>query len=227
MSKLVLFDVDKTLIQGSKVKDNIAYPEAFKKVYGVDTNIEIIEHAGMTDQQIMIDVLKKNGLNEKTIKSKLKECTEALIDSFNKSIDSEEILLMDGVKELLEELNRNRVLMGLVTGNLEAIARTELKKAGIKQYFKIGGFGSDGFERTDLVRLAVKRAEEKFGFKFKNNVLLMGDTPRDITAGKEAGIKTIGIATGNYSKKQLENAGADFVFEDLKGTDKVLRILLN
>ena len=69
--------------------------------------------------------------------------------------------------------------------------------------------------------------EEKFGFKFHNNVFIMGDTPRDITAGKEAGIKTIGIATGNYSKKQLENAGADFVFEDLKGTDKVLRILLN
>ena len=136
MKKLVLFDVDKTLIQGSKVKDDLAYPEAFKKVYGVDTSIEIIGHAGMTDQQIIIDVMKKNGLDEQTIKAKLKECAKALIDSFNKNIGGEEIILMDGVKELLEALNKKRVLMGLVTGNLEPIARTELKKAGINKYVK-------------------------------------------------------------------------------------------
>lgn len=224
--RLVLFDLDGTLIRTPKSKDDVAYPEAFKKVYGIDTNIGIIEHSGMTDQQIIIDVMKKNGLDEPAVRRKLKECTEALINSFNKSIGGEEILLMPGVRELPEELNRNKVLMGLVTGNLEAIARTELKKAGINKYFKIGGFGSDGFKRTDLVRLAIKRAKEEYKMIF-DDVFIVGDTPRDIAAGKKVGIKTVGVATGNYTMQQLKNAGADFVFGDLRNTKKILNTILN
>ncbi|TET60029.1 hypothetical protein E3J48_07135 [Candidatus Aerophobetes bacterium] len=59
-----------------------------------------------------------------------------------------------------------------------------------------------------------------------NNVFLFGDTPRDMIAGKEAGIRTIGVTTGVYSKLQLENAGADFVLKSLEDTNEVLKIIL-
>jgi len=45
-------------------------------------------------------------------------------------------------------------------------------------------------------------------------------------AGKEAGIRTIGVTTGVYSKLQLENAGADFVLKNLEDTNEVLKIIL-
>jgi len=63
MDKLVLFDIDSTLIKGAKGHRE-AFSEAFKEIYGVDTTIDIINHHGMTDQQIIIEVLKKNGLDE-------------------------------------------------------------------------------------------------------------------------------------------------------------------
>lgn len=225
MNKLILFDIDRTLILGSRAHHK-AFSEAFKKVYGVDTNIDIINHHGMTEQQVIIEVLKKNGLNEQKIKSKLKECMKIMIDSFKESIDNDEIILLDGVRGLLEELEENDFLIGLVTGNLEEIARGKLKKVGINHYFKVGGFGNDDIDRVNLVKLAIKRAEENFNFKSNNNVFLFGDTPHDIKAGKKAGVKTIGVTTGIYSKEQLKNASADVVLENLKDTNKILKLIL-
>lgn len=225
MDRLILFDIDRTLIKSSK-GHSTAFSEAFNIVYGVDTTIDIINYHGMTDQQIIIEVLKKNGLDEQTIKSKLEECMKAIINSFNRVIDNDEIIVLDGVQELLEELNSHSVLLGLVTGNLEPIARGKLKKVGLNHYFKISGFGSDDINRTSLVKLAIKRAEENFDFKFDNNVFLFGDAPQDMKAGKGANVRTIGVTTGIYSKEELENAGADFILKNLKNINKILKIIL-
>lgn len=224
MNKLILFDIDRTLIISSQAHHK-AFSEAFKKIYGVETSIEVINHHGMTDQQIIIEVLKKSGLNEQEIKSKIKECIGAMVDSFNKFIERERIVPLDGVLELLEELEENNFLIGLVTGNLEDIARGKLKKAGINHYFKIGGFGSDDINRANLVKLAIRRAEEKFAFEPSNNVFLVGDAPQDMKAGKEAEIKTIGVTTGIYSKEQLKDGGADFILENLKDKNKIFKII--
>jgi len=226
MNKLVLFDIDKTLISGNR-SHIAAFSEAFKRVYGLDADIAIINHHGMTDQQIIIEVLKKKGLGESEIKSKLENCMKAMVESFNEIISSDEIIILAGVRELLRKLDENNILMGLVTGNLELIARGKLKKVGLNNYFKIGGFGSDDKNRTNLVNLAIKRAEENAGFTFNNNVFLFGDTPRDIEAAQEAGVKTIGVATGIYSEEQLKDAGADFVLGNLKDAKKVLEIISN
>ncbi|MDO8503546.1 MAG: HAD family hydrolase [bacterium] len=223
MNKLVLFDIDRTLLIG----DGSGHPrfsKAFKEVYGVDTDINVIDHHGMTDKQIIIEVLKKNGLDESIIKSKLESCADRTVDFFKENIGSQKIILLDGVEELLERLLKDGVFLGLVTGNLEPIARSKLEKVGISDYFKVGGFGSDDINRANLVKIAIKRAEENFNSKF--DVFLVGDTPRDILAGKEAQVRTIGVATGIHSLEQLENSGADFVLEDLKDTNKIMGIIL-
>ena len=36
-----------------------------------------------------------------------------------------------------------------------------------------------------------------------------GDTPRDVEAGHGAGIRVVGVATGEYTVEQLLEAGAD------------------
>jgi len=225
INKLVLFDIDKTLIKGSRAH-SAAFSKAFRKVYGIATNIDIINHHGMTDQQIIIEVLKKNGLDEQTIKLKLEKCIRTMSKSFDEMVKDDEIVVLEGVRELLEELDKNNILMGLVTGNLEPIARSKLKKVGLNHYFKVGGFGSDDINRTNLVKIAIKRAKKNFDSKPNNNVFLFGDAPREIKAGKEVGVKTIGVTTGIYSKEQLKNAGADFIFENLKDTNEILKIIL-
>lgn len=225
MTKLVLFDIDKTLLKSSVGRKKI-FSSAFKEVYGIDTTIDIIQYSGMTDQQIIFETLKINGLKEEEIKSKLDLCMEKMIDTFNETINNDEFIVLLGVKELLKVLNDNNVLVGLVTGNLEPIARGKMKKIGLNHYFKVGGFGNENIDRTELVKIAIKKAQDNFDFIFSDNVYLFGDAPQDMKAGKEAGIISVGITTGIYSKEQLENAGASLVLNDLTDTEEILKYIL-
>ncbi|MBA3064475.1 haloacid dehalogenase, partial [Candidatus Woesearchaeota archaeon] len=62
--ELALFDIDGTLVKGFKAH-NEAFSEAFRKVYQVDATVDTIAVQGMTEQQVIIEVLKQHGLNEK------------------------------------------------------------------------------------------------------------------------------------------------------------------
>ncbi|MBU1200880.1 MAG: HAD hydrolase-like protein [Nanoarchaeota archaeon] len=226
MDRLLLFDIDRTLLKNAKGHRD-AFTHAFKEVYDIDTTIDIINFNGMTDQQIIIEVLQKNNLSEEDIKTKIKDCMTSMIeyyDNIKNNCDPPTILA--GVKKLLKELDKQNYLIGLVTGNLEPIARGKLERVKLNQFFKLGGFGSDDINRTNLVKLAIKKAEENFDFKFDKNVFLFGDAPQDMNAGNEAGIITIGVTTGIYSKEQLENAAANYVIDNLKNTRKILNIVL-
>ena len=224
MKYLALFDVDRTLILGSKLKDDVAFPTALEKVYGVKTNVYIINRHGMTDKSIITKILEKNNIDKKIIDEKMEKCCQILVDVFKKNFEKDEVLALDGVKDFLDELKKQDVLIGLVTGNLEDIAWKSLEKVGLKHYFSFGGFGSDSPNRTDLVKIALQKAEE-LGFKQNENVFLFGDTPSDIISGNEAGVKTVGVATGVYSTSDLKEAGATFVFENLKGAKTKLKLL--
>ncbi|MGF7117520.1 HAD family hydrolase [Methanobacterium oryzae] len=223
MDRLVLFDVDRTLIGRSQCHHD-AFSYAFKKVYNVDVDIKIINYGGMTDPDIAIRVLKKIGLNEDLILSKLDKCMNEIVDYFQKNVYKDTIPILPGVNDLLELLSNNGTLLGLVTGNLESIAWGKMKSIHIDHYFKLGGFGSDNINRTELVKIAIKKAENNFNFNGKTFVI--GDTPRDIKAGFEANAKTIAVATGTYSVKELRDYDADFVFQNLENKEEILNIIL-
>lgn len=224
-TKLVLFDIDGTIMEWPpEHKDS--YGEAFKKVFGFET-VEIVAVPGMTDQEIITESLRKAEIDDETIKSKMNKVMEVMAEYFEREMAKSKVVLLDGAKEFLEELDRSGVLMGTVTGNLEKIARGKLKSAGLNDYIKLGGFGNDHMIRTELVKISIKRAEEKFGFKVDNNVYSVGDAPSDMKAGREGGAyKCIGITSGIYSEEQLKEAGADFVFKNLLEKDKILKIIL-
>jgi phosphoglycolate phosphatase len=224
MQKLILFDIDKTLITNA-TGHKAAFSKAVKEVYGIDTTVEIINYNGMTDPMIIMEVLKKHELEESEITAKIDTCKKAMVEHFNKLKDNDDMEILDGVPELLNELEKREFLIGLVTGNLEPIAWGKMKRFKINHYFKLGGFASDDSNRTELVKIAIKRAEENYNFKFDNNVFLFGDTPQDVNAGNEAGILTVGVATGIYSKEDLFEAGASFAVDNLKDIKRILTII--
>lgn len=149
-----------------------------------------------------------------------------IVEAFSKMIDKDVITILPGVDNLLKALNESNFLIGLVTGNLEPVARNKMKKINLDHYFKVGGFGNEHINRTELVKIAIKKAQSNFNFIFSNNVYLFGDAPQDIKARNEAGVTTIGVTTGIYSKKQLENAAANFILKDFSDTEIILNKIL-
>ena len=226
MSFLVSFDIDNTLIKSSAGHmQSLIF--AIKDIYGLATSIDVINHHGMTDPEIIIKILGEHGLDDKLVRSKLKSCLNYMQVHYAQIVQSENIVILEGVFELLTKLDQNGFLLGLVTGNLETIARAKLKKIGINDFFKFGGFGSDHMSRTELVKIAIRRAGNQFDLDDNNQIFHLGDAPQDMRAAREAGVTPIGVATGIFSAEELKSAGAYRVVSNLKNADAIWKILLD
>jgi phosphoglycolate phosphatase len=226
MDRLVLFDIDKTLLVGSTFH-YMALKEALSEVYGIDNPQPVANIQGMTDLKIICSILSQEDIDIETIKSGLDDCMELMCLKFKEVLQKNDLKVLDGVKQLLDNLQRHKIPMGLVTGNMEDIAWLKLEKVGLKKYFKFGGFGDKVLKRSVLVKNAIEASESSLGTLKMDNIFLVGDTPRDIVGGHKLGVRTIGVATGDFSREELSNAGAEFIFDDLKDTKKVLTIILN
>src|SRR5262249_47080743 len=101
----------------------------------------------------------------------------------------------------------------------------KLERANLNSFFPFGGFGSDSEDRTELVRKAAQKGNQRMGRTIQpSDVFVIGDTPLDIDAGNRAGFKSVGVGTGSYTVGQLLTAGASFAVEDLaQGRDYFLR----
>ncbi len=116
--------------------------------------------------------------------------------------------------------------MGLLTGNLRRGAELKLGRYGVLELFSFGAFADDSHDRNKLGAFARDRAREAHGAEFHaRDIHIIGDTPHDVNCAKAIGAVAVGVATGRYSREQLEKAGADFVFDDLADVDGVIRRL--
>ena len=221
---IALFDIDNTLIR-ARIGHVPAFSYAIKKVYGIETSIDIINHHGMTDKQIVVEVLKKHSVKKETILAGLERCANEMASYYKKIVKQDEIEVLPGVFAFLDKLAKHHVLLGVVTGNLEPIAWLKLKKANLSRYFRWGAFGSDRLDRQKLIELALDRIQPFAGRIFRKRVFLFGDTVKDVQAGRAARINIIGVATGIYSTKELLNAGATFAVESLVQVASILDVM--
>jgi phosphoglycolate phosphatase-like HAD superfamily hydrolase len=224
MTTIATFDIDNTLVKSSAGHME-SLISAIKETYGLEADLKIIKHHGMTDQEIIINILKKYDFNDQIIMSKLKECLNHMESHYPHIVQTENIVILEGVSKLLTQFDQRGIFLGLVTGNLDSIARAKLKKIGISKFFKFGGFGSDHISRTELVKIAVRRAGNLFHVDSKTRIFHFGDAVQDMRAAREAGAVPIGVTTGVFTKQELEDAGAHEVVPNFKDVDRIIQIL--
>jgi phosphoglycolate phosphatase-like HAD superfamily hydrolase len=202
--RAVLFDIDGTLLVTGGA-GGVAWQRAFEELHGVEADIAEHTEVGMTDPEISTlifrEVIGCEGTQEeraKAIGCYLKHLPDAVAESPGYRV-------MPGIEELLPRLIEDGVLLGLVTGNVEAAAHIKLARGHLNRFFSFGGYGSDSADRTEVTKAALAR-----GTIVSGGALAVGDTPRDVKAGHGAGIKVVAVATGSYSVDQLREAGADY-----------------
>jgi phosphoglycolate phosphatase-like HAD superfamily hydrolase len=221
--KLLLFDVDQTLIStgGAGIR---ALNRAFQKLYAVENAMDGILPHGKTDPGIIREILSSHPippLNDGSdgFPTSMTAIVESYLEFLNNEIDSTPTYkILPGIEGILNLLSgRSDIAIGLATGNVEAGARIKLERGNLNRYFRFGGFGSDSENRTDLVRHGAERAAAYMGCRpADDDVFVIGDTPRDIVAGREAGFMTVGVATGKYSTAELKESGATVVISDFE-----------
>jgi phosphoglycolate phosphatase-like HAD superfamily hydrolase len=232
MRKLILFDIDGTLIQSNKVgsKAMLRTMEAFA---GKSDAMRKINMAGLCDWGIWREALAAEGYSQEAADAHIPDLWRRYVAELTEILASPEHAaptVLPGVRPLLETLHtRDDVLLALLTGNIEAGARLKLGKVGLDRYFRFGAFGNDAADRAELPLLAVERASRHAGgHRFTGKeIVIIGDTIHDVRCGEALGVCTVAVATGPTDSETLRAAGADYVFDSLEPTEEVLRALLS
>lgn len=229
--RLVLFDVDGTLLLSGGAGRR-AILKALEDEAGIDpTLVDSVRFDGKTDPQIVIELFATAGQGDR--------CDAGWIDRVitrylghleaDLALTGHRASVMPGVVALLEALGEDgRVVLGLLTGNVSRGAEIKLRAVGIEpERFRVGAFGSDHSLRSALPLIAALRAQPIFGRSvLGREVVIIGDTPADVTCGQGIGARAIGVATGSFTTGQLAAAGAEAVFADLAATELVHSTIL-
>jgi phosphoglycolate phosphatase len=214
--RAVLFDIDSTLLVTGGA-GGAAWQRAFEELYGVEANVAERTDAGMTDPEIAEIVFREAVGREGDAEERATAIGRYLKHLPDTVRESAGYRVMPGVEALLDRLIDAGVLLGLVTGNVEAAAHIKLSRAGLNRFFIFGGYGSDSADRTEVTEAALRRAELVSGGTLTGGeCLVVGDTPRDVAAGHGAGLRVVGVATGRYSTAELESVGADYAIETVE-----------
>lgn len=227
MRKLVLFDIDGTLVLtgGAGLR---AMNRACEEILGHTDALNGIQVAGRTDWIILHDSLRQIGreLDEEIFHALRQRYIERLGEEIeHRGTGIKDVL--PGIRQLVESLHaRDDVFLGLLTGNFEDGARIKLEHFDLWKYFRCGAYGDDAADRNELVPFAVRRALEcGLPQLSPRDVVVVGDTPHDVACARASGAFAVAVATGTYSVEQLRATGADAVFGDLTDTQQFLVLL--
>lgn len=226
MTDLVLFDIDGTLIS-ARGAGSQALARAISSYYGVEAPMQQILLDGKTDPMIVREALALAGETHQFQGTLTKDFLSAYEHYLGLELDQcQHYKILPGVSSLLTRLGRNAsFLVGLATGNVVAGARHKLEKGKLMHYFRFGGYGCDNESRTEIVLQAMQRGRDILGNQFSGKTIVVGDTPRDIRHGREAGARTVAVATGNFNCEQLRACRPNAAFHSLQNTNKVLQVL--
>ncbi len=225
MRPVVFFDIDLTLVNTNGA-GRAAMRRAFEWL-GFDGSIVAqVPIDGRTDRAIFLDALERFGVPATQLESALGEVTERYLDLLPEELAARRGAVLPGAREVIEALAEREWALGLATGNFRRGAEQKLRFYGLMEPFAFGGFGDHVTVRAEVIAQALAEAEQHLGGPLdRQRAWVIGDTPLDIEGAHAAGLRALGVATGNYPAEALRKAGADAVVPTLADTAEVLAIL--
>lgn len=212
--RLLLFDVDGTLVAGAAHAHARALWAALHDVHGIDAAAvrSTVSPAGRTDGEIARLLLLAAGVSAARIDERADDVRAACCEHYAQLCPPDlSDTVIPGIPALLAQLSeRDDVVLSLVTGNFEPVGRMKLSRAGLGSFFAAGqgAFGSDSEDRTMLPEIARRRAGTNGTAFPRERTVVIGDTPRDIFCARADGVGCIAVTTGPYDAAQLADADA-------------------
>lgn len=227
--RLVLFDIDGTLLLSASAGRH-AIQAAFAEEFADLAFFEAVRFDGKTDPQIVAELYAAAGTPERATPEQTRDILERYLIHLEREVAlrADRVQPLPGIVPLLDALGQHpAAVVGLLTGNVVRGAALKLGAAGLSlERFSLGAYGSDSAHRPDLPPIAARRAEAHFGrVPSGPEVVILGDTPADVTCGNSIGARAIGVATGSYSRDELLAAGAYAAFDTLADTEAVLEAI--
>ena len=229
MRKLVLFDIDGTLLSTDGAAAR-AFEAALVAIYGTAGPMDRVSFAGKTDPQIAHELMAGAGLARDDVERRLPELWARYLDYLDGELRRSVSRPLPGVAACLRhvEARDDDFLLGVLTGNIEQGARRKLDAAEIGfSRFRVGVFGSDDENRNRLPAIGARRARAHTGRHYEGeDVVIVGDTPADVGCARAFGARAVAVATGTFSREQLETCAPDVLLDSLEDTAAVAAAIL-
>jgi phosphoglycolate phosphatase len=216
MVRLVLFDVDGTLIRtgGAGVK---AFARTFTSEFKVADGFERLKFAGRTDTGLVKEFLGFHQIE--ATPENLQRFFEHYVFWLDQLLKESTGEVCVGVWDLIHGLQSlpQAPLLGLLTGNIRLGAEIKLRHFNLWDVFQTGAFGDEHEDRSQIAALALDRGSRILGKGLRGNeVLVIGDTPLDIRCARAIGAKALAVASGGADLAELKRHQPDWAITDLK-----------
>ncbi len=196
-----LFDIDGTLLRSRDRIHMDSVAASVRQVTGFEITLSGISVHGNTDTGILREACEHAGIPAKVLEPQIAAILEAMGQNVAEHREQLDLYLMPGVQDALSHLAARGALLGVATGNLETIGWIKIEVAGLREWFRFGGFSDHHPVRSAMIGHAAKKAHELAGPQA--TVCVVGDTPRDIEAAHANQLPVIAVATGHFSFDEL------------------------
>ncbi len=209
-----LFDIDGTLMRSRDRVHFDSVAASVHRVTGFEVTLAGVLLHGSTDTAILREACRQAGIPDKVLEDHYEAILEAMRNSVAERRHELDPELTPGVEDVLRHLAQKGALLGVASGNLETIGWIKIEKAGLREWFRFGGFSDHFPVRPELIAHAAWKARELRGSDAR--VCVVGDTPRDIEAARANFLSVIAVATGRYSFDELLHCQPEACVSSLK-----------
>lgn len=230
--KVCLFDIDGTLVLTGGA-GQYAFADSFREVFGIEKINRNVSFAGRSDRGIAGDLFEHHGIENS--QTNWEQFQSVYLGHLENQLVKQEGTLLPGVEKLIDQLEAmGDVHIGLLTGNVVAAAERKLEYYGIWDRFAFGGFGDKHPQRNDIASAAREAARThhrsispaaspaEASEADQEKIMVIGDTPNDITCARSIGALAVGVPTGHTSSEELEAESPDLLLPNLESGDAIL-----
>lgn len=208
--RTILFDLDGTLIDSNQLIFT-SFKHTFDH-YKLDfTDEEILEFNGpaLIETFTKIDPIRATEM-------------VATYRKHNHEVHDEYVTIFPNVIETLEQLQEKDVKLGIVTTKMSEGVKLGMQLTGIEKYFDSIVTLSDVTHAKPHPEPVLKAMHELGGDP--ETTIMVGDNSHDIEAGKNAGVKTAGVAWSLKGKERLLSYEPNYMLDDMKDILQLLEV---
>jgi phosphoglycolate phosphatase len=230
---IVLLDIDGTLLLTGGAGQT-AFAQTLAADFGIGEIISSVMFAGRSDRAIAMELFREYGV-EPTAENWHRFCA-GYLSRLGAALAAHKGVVLPGAKELVTTLaERDDVALGLLTGNVREGAKRKLAFYELWHWFAFGGYGDNHLHRNDIAAAALAAARQHInghangvarnGKRFEGEIIVIGDTPHDITCGRSIGARCVAVPTGHAKADELRQHKPDLLVDSLEDIGSILSLL--